>query len=305
MIKSVISSAARLSLAPARLAGRMAGSAVRELRGNGGTDAHPARSSTRAKPASRSRAGARPKRAATGTRAKARPKRAATGTRAKARPKRAATGTRAKAQPRRAATGTRAKAQPRRAPRHKPLDDAAIARKVESTIFRGVDVDRGEIDVKVGEGVVSLRGEVPTQDLINELQARATQLTEVRRVENLLQLPKTPAPGRTDIPSSQPEAGPSAARPEDHETVLGETAEEEPAPVPAARTGNSAAFGRERGAAPVGTASSAAGSAPDAPEGDASVEQDEAEEAEPALAERDKDRTYQPSDPSLHDLEGG
>jgi len=99
---------------------RMGGSLLREVRGNGAADVRPASSSARAKPAAR--------------------------TRAKAQPKRAAARTGANAQPKRAAAGTRAKARPKRTPRRRPLDDVTIARKVESTIFRGIDVDKGKID---------------------------------------------------------------------------------------------------------------------------------------------------------------
>ena len=56
MITSAISSAARLSLAPARLAGRMAGSLLRGLRGDDSGRTSPAGSSARTTPAPRSRA---------------------------------------------------------------------------------------------------------------------------------------------------------------------------------------------------------------------------------------------------------
>jgi hypothetical protein len=177
MITSVVSTATRLSLAPARLAGRLAGSLLGELRGNGATaNARRAHSSTRAKPARR---------------------------------------TRAKGQPKPATSRTRAKAQPKRAPRRKPLDDVTIERKVESTIFRGAEVDKGDVDVNVADGVVWLRGEVQTRDLINELTARAARVTEVRRVESLLHLPETPAPTRTETPAQQRETGNSPASPQD------------------------------------------------------------------------------------------
>jgi osmotically-inducible protein OsmY len=176
MISSVISSVARLSLLPARLAGRMAGSLLSGLRGNAAGDGHPAPSSSRTK-TSRTRAKAEPKRAASRTRTEAHPKRA---------------GSRTKAQPKRA--GSRTKAEPRRAPRRKPLDDLAIARKVESTIFQGVDVDKGMVDVNVAEGVVRLRGEVRTPDLISELETRSARVSDVRRVENLLGLAKVSPP---------------------------------------------------------------------------------------------------------------
>src|SRR5215213_5249443 len=90
---------------------------------------------------------------------------------------------------------------PRRRP--KDLDDVAIARKVESIIFRDRKVAKGKVDVNVADGVVWLRGEVKTPDLVKQLEARAREIPEVNGVENLLHLPKTPAPSRTDTPPSQ------------------------------------------------------------------------------------------------------
>ena len=254
MIKSVISSAARLPLAPARLTGRISESLLRQLRGNGASEAQPG-SSARANRASRSRAKPQPKRAASRSPAKAQPTRAG----------------RATAQPKQAATRTRAKAQPKRAPRPKPLDDATIARKVESTVFRDLDVAQGEVNVSVDEGVVSLGGEVPTPDLIKELEARATRVTEVRRVENKLQLPKMPASGRTDMPAPQPETSRfQRHHPEDRAVVPAEISEDAPTPAAALRSGG-----------------------------------EPTEPDEPDIGELDQDPADQPSDPSLRGLKGG
>ena len=43
-------------------------------------------------------------------------------------------------------------------------------------------------------GVVQLRGEVESQELIDDLVARARSVQGVVRVENLLHVPGTPAP---------------------------------------------------------------------------------------------------------------
>jgi osmotically-inducible protein OsmY len=236
MITSVVSSAARLSLAPARLAGRLAGSLLGELRGNGAGDAGPARSPGRAKPAARSGANARRKRDASVASARPRPKRGAGGSRSKAQSKRPTTRTRAKAQSRRPATRTRASSRPK--PEPKPLDDVTIARKVESNIFRDIDVDKGKVDVNVAERVVWLRGEVANQDLITELEARATGVTEVRRVENLLHVPEAPAPGRTDTAALQADAEDSSSRrPETLSVGAAESSEEAAPPVSGIGTG--------------------------------------------------------------------
>ena len=85
----------------------------------------------------------------------------------------------------------------------KPLDDVAITRKVETNIFRGGGVPKGKIDVNTVEGVVWLRGEAKSPQMIKRLEREARAIPEVRRVENLLHLPKTPAPTRTDSPPSQ------------------------------------------------------------------------------------------------------
>jgi osmotically-inducible protein OsmY len=104
--------------------------------------------------------------------------------------------------PARKAPRTRA-ADPQRDTIPKSLDDVALARKVETVIFRGLGAEKGKIDVNAADGVVWLRGEAKTPDLINELEAAARRVPEVREVENLLHLPKTPAPSRTDTPARQ------------------------------------------------------------------------------------------------------
>ncbi len=75
----------------------------------------------------------------------------------------------------------------------KPLDDATITAKVETTLFRDAKVDKGKIDVNTADGVVWLRGEARTAAQIKELEAKVSAVPEVKRVENLLHLPKTPA----------------------------------------------------------------------------------------------------------------
>jgi hypothetical protein len=82
---------------------------------------------------------------------------------------------------------------PRRAAKPKPLDDVTITRKVETVLFRGRAVDKGKISVNTANGVVSLRGEAKTPEQIKQLEAKAREIPEVKDVENLLHLPKTPA----------------------------------------------------------------------------------------------------------------
>jgi osmotically-inducible protein OsmY len=79
-------------------------------------------------------------------------------------------------------------------PKEGALNDPALARKVESELFRDPDVPKGKINVQAHDGVVELRGEVPRSELIDELVNRTRQIPEVVEVENLLHLPGTPAP---------------------------------------------------------------------------------------------------------------
>jgi osmotically-inducible protein OsmY len=76
----------------------------------------------------------------------------------------------------------------------KDYDDATLARKVETQIFRDADAPKGSVDVNVQEGIVQLRGEVDRPELIDELVQKAREVQGVRDVENLLHLPGRPAP---------------------------------------------------------------------------------------------------------------
>lgn len=92
------------------------------------------------------------------------------------------------------------------------MDDATLQRKVESIVFRPAGVPKGSVDVNVADGVVYLRGEVRTPKDVKELESAVRAVPEVRGVENLLHLPKTPAPTRADAPRSQQKTRRTAPR---------------------------------------------------------------------------------------------
>jgi osmotically-inducible protein OsmY len=75
-----------------------------------------------------------------------------------------------------------------RPPAEERLNDPALARKVESEVFRDKDIPKGNINVNVEDGAVYLRGEVPEQAMMDDLVARARKVDGVRGVENLLHL---------------------------------------------------------------------------------------------------------------------
>ena len=76
-------------------------------------------------------------------------------------------------------------------------DDVTLARKVETEIFRGAEVPKGQINVNAEDGVVYLRGEVEP-DLAQELAAKASKVQGVLGVENLLHAPGQEAPTKPE-----------------------------------------------------------------------------------------------------------
>jgi hypothetical protein len=76
----------------------------------------------------------------------------------------------------------------------KDFDDVTLARKVETEIFRDADAPKGQVDVNAVDGVVYLRGEVERPEIIKDLEEATRKVSGVKRVENLLHAPGTPAP---------------------------------------------------------------------------------------------------------------
>jgi osmotically-inducible protein OsmY len=81
----------------------------------------------------------------------------------------------------------------REQPKEQP-NDATLTAKVESEVFRGADVPKGQVDVNAENGIVILRGQVDRPELIEELERRVRKVQGVHDVENLLHLPGTEAP---------------------------------------------------------------------------------------------------------------
>jgi osmotically-inducible protein OsmY len=73
-------------------------------------------------------------------------------------------------------------------------NDATLTNKVESEIFRDPDVPKGQVSVNSERGVVYLRGEVESPDLITQLEQAARKVQGVQDVENLLHVPGSKAP---------------------------------------------------------------------------------------------------------------
>ena len=78
------------------------------------------------------------------------------------------------------------------------LNDPALARKVESEIFRDADAPKDAVSVNAEHGVIYLRGEVADPDQIRALVEKAQAVDGVKAVENLLHPPGTPPPSKGD-----------------------------------------------------------------------------------------------------------
>ena len=85
-----------------------------------------------------------------------------------------------------------------RPPAEVRLNDPALARKVESEIFRDHQASKGRVNVMAENGVITLRGQVDSEREIGELVGAAQKVEGVRQVENLLHTLGSPAPQKSD-----------------------------------------------------------------------------------------------------------
>jgi osmotically-inducible protein OsmY len=81
-----------------------------------------------------------------------------------------------------------------REPAEERLNDPALARKVESEIFRDEAIPKGKISVNAEYGVIYLRGQITDRDAMEKVVQRARAVNGVRGVENLTHLPTEAAP---------------------------------------------------------------------------------------------------------------
>lgn len=76
---------------------------------------------------------------------------------------------------------------PREASKPQP-NDATLVQKVESEVFRDPSIPKGQINVNAENGVVFLRGQVDSPELIDTLEKKTRDVQGVQGVENLLHL---------------------------------------------------------------------------------------------------------------------
>jgi hypothetical protein len=73
-------------------------------------------------------------------------------------------------------------------------NDATLANKVESELFSDPEVPKGQLNINVEQGTVVLRGELPSQEQVDQVEARVRRIPGVWEVRNLMHPAGTPAP---------------------------------------------------------------------------------------------------------------
>jgi BON domain-containing protein len=80
----------------------------------------------------------------------------------------------------------------------RPADDLTLRDRVESEVFRSPDLPKGQINVDVESGVVTVRGQVDNALEIAKIEKAVMKVPGVRGVENLLHVSGTPAPNKAE-----------------------------------------------------------------------------------------------------------
>jgi BON domain len=80
----------------------------------------------------------------------------------------------------------------------RPADDLTLRDRVESEVFRSPDLPKGQINLDVESGVVTVRGQVDNALEIAKIEKAVMKVPGVRGVENLLHVSGTPAPNKAE-----------------------------------------------------------------------------------------------------------
>ena len=83
-----------------------------------------------------------------------------------------------------------------------PANDQALAEKVKSEVLGDPEVPKETINIDVSDGIVALRAEAESRELMQTLDAKARGVTGVREVQNLLHLPGEQPPNLSPVPGS-------------------------------------------------------------------------------------------------------
>jgi len=87
--------------------------------------------------------------------------------------------------------------------RRQTPDDLTLRDRVESEVFRDSDIPKGQINLDVNAGIVTIRGEVDNAFRIATIEKAVFNVPGVAGVENLLHVGGTPAPNKAEAREAQ------------------------------------------------------------------------------------------------------
>jgi osmotically-inducible protein OsmY len=86
-----------------------------------------------------------------------------------------------------------------------PANDQTLAAKIQSEVLGGSSYPKGKLNVTVEEGIVTLRGEVDT-DQAASLEQEIRKVSGVLDVRSFLHLPGEVAPNKAEAIETSPDA---------------------------------------------------------------------------------------------------
>lgn len=96
------------------------------------------------------------------------------------------------------ANGMRQRMMHRKSEFH-PANDAALTQKVETELYRNPDIPKDKLNINTQNGVVVVRGEVPTPQVRKLIENKVHDISGVGEVQSLLHLPGEEAPNKAEV----------------------------------------------------------------------------------------------------------
>jgi hypothetical protein len=82
-------------------------------------------------------------------------------------------------------------------------NEPTLADRVMSQVYRDPSIPQGQLNINVEDDVVVVRGELPHQEDIRDLESKIRDVPGVRDVRSYLHLPNTPAPNTLDARAAE------------------------------------------------------------------------------------------------------
>lgn len=95
-------------------------------------------------------------------------------------------------------------------PDNRTPDDTTLAARVQTEVFGAADVPKDRLTLEVSQAIVTLRGELDSQQEIDDVTTRVRQVPGVRGVAVLIHLPGETAPNKEAAIRASRQAGDGA-----------------------------------------------------------------------------------------------